>query len=123
METIEYQFSKTLRFGLTLKDHERKNKTHQTFKDLIGVSAQRIKEDASRDHDKTEQQLVTSVAACVKLMHQYLDAWEKIYRRTDQLALTKDFYKQMAKKACFDAYWLDNKERKQPQSQIIAIRL
>jgi len=121
METIEYQFSKTLRFGLTLKDHERKNKTHQTFKDLIGVSAQRIKEDASRDHDKTEQQLVTSVAACVKLMHQYLDAWEKIYRRTDQLALTKDFYKQMAKKACFDAYWLDNKERKQPQSQIIAI--
>lgn len=128
METIknEYQISKTLRFGLTLKEHSRKNKTHQKFKDLIDISAQRIEEGASSDYNKTETELINMVEICVEQIHQHLKAWEAVYRRSDQLALTKDFYKQMARKACFDANWEEyNKKKKEwenyPKSQEIKL--
>jgi len=68
METIKktYQLSKTLSFGLTLKNHDRKNKTHQYFKYLIDISTQRIIKDATNNNSKIEQELVTDVSCFVQ---------------------------------------------------------
>lgn len=123
METMnnQYQFSKTLRFGLTLKEYIKKNESHSTLKELINHSIASIEKTAHADIQKTEKETIAMINACVDLIHQHIKSWQKICFRSDQITLSKDYYKQLAKKACFDVYWLDKKERKQPQSQAIAL--
>lgn len=119
--TNQYAVSKTLRFGLTLKRSAKKNKSHQELDALVAGSEEKIKQEVFNAVSHNDTRLIRDVSACIKEMSRYLHSWQDVYRRTDQIALTKDFYKRMAKKACFEGFWLDNKQNKQPQSQIIKL--
>lgn len=118
--TNQYAISKTLRFGLTLKNSEKKNKSHEMLKNLLIKSEQLIKRDASKGALHAESKLVNYVSQCIDGIKSNLQAWEDVYRRSDQIALTKDYYRRLARKACFDGFWED-KGRKQPQSQLIKL--
>lgn len=125
--TKQYAIRKTLRFGLTLKNSEKKNRSHEELKNLILSSAERIKKEvASKGGEHDDLKLINDVSRCVKGIGEYLQSWQEIYRRTDQIALTKDYYKRLARKACFDSCWeefnrRENKWGKAPKSQIIKI--
>lgn len=119
--TNQYAVSKTLRFGLTLKRSAKKNKSHQELDALVAGSEEKIKQEVFKAVSHDDTRLIRDVSACINEMSRYRQSWQDIYRRTDQIALTKDFYKRMAKKACFEGFWPDNKEEKQPQSQIIKL--
>jgi len=125
--TNQYAISKTLRFGLTLKNSKKKNRSHKELEDLILSSAERIKKEvASKGGEHDDLKLINDVSRCVKGIGEYLQSWQEIYLRTDQIALTKDYYKRLARKACFDSCWeefnrRENKWEKAPKSQIIKI--
>ena len=123
MEPIknEFQLLKALGFGLTAKHSEKKNKTHEELMDLIQLSEERIKGKTKPTNEITEKKMLEIISECVFLMKHHINTWEKVYNRADQITLTKEYYKELAKKACFDAFWTDNKDNKQPKSQLIKL--
>lgn len=113
METIknEYQLSKTLRFGLTLKEKPRKEgytgeiyQSHKELKELISISERKIKESLEK-LNKYNHLPIEEVRSCYDNIHRYLKEWEKVYTRYDQIDVTKDFYRHLERKARFDGFW------------------
>ena len=122
MEDFEnkYQITKTIRFGLTLKKYCKKNSTHQILSDLIDFSQNKIEQNANKSIEKTEKVFVENVQDCLCQIIEYLKNWECVYNRTDQISLTRDYYKIIARKANFDIKNTDKGESK-PKSQFIKI--
>ena len=98
----EYQLTKTIRFGLTLKQSPKKHETHQYLKELCLTSEDRIKKDTKLSQKFDENKMLEDVHICLKLINKYISEWSYVYTRADQIALTKNFYKILSKKACFD---------------------
>lgn len=126
----KYQITKTIRFGLTLKKSDKKNKTHQILLDLLNKSQQKIEETVKKANNKTEQDFVRNVRDCYNQMKAYLNGWQQVYERADQISLTKEYYKIIARKANFNGFWTIsrfNKRRnvqeevRQPQTQLIKV--
>lgn len=125
MENLEnfenkYQITKTIRFGLTLKKSQKKNPSHLELKDLVDASEKRIIENSKKINNLTEKNFVSLCGNCIKEIEEYLESWKNVYTRGDQIYITRDYYKIIAKKAKFDTKITDTKENK-PKSQLIKI--
>ena len=93
----EYQTQKTIRFGLTATNQ---NLYSEEIMKLLNISEERIikeKVKVNNDTDKTNQ-----LRGCLVQIKKYLKTWENIYAQIDFLAITKDYYKVISKKARFD---------------------
>ncbi|KIM12007.1 MAG: hypothetical protein KU37_03970 [Sulfuricurvum sp. PC08-66] len=101
--TNQYQLSKTLRFGATLKEDEKKCKSHEELKGFVDISYENMKSSATIAESLNENELVKKCERCYSEIVKFHNAWEKIYYRTDQIAVYKDFYRQLSRKARFDA--------------------
>lgn len=115
-----YQITKTIRFGLTLKKSAKKNPTHQILFDCVKHSQKEVELKSKKNSEKTEKVIIENVQDCLCQIIEYLKKWERIYDRADQISLTRDYYKIIAKKAKFDIKKTDKGESK-PKSQFIKI--
>ncbi|MCX7877997.1 MAG: hypothetical protein N2510_05065, partial [Ignavibacteria bacterium] len=125
----KYQLSKTLRFGLTLKQKTKKKnyigdvyESHTELKDLVKFSEDKIKFEIKHSSDANIP--VEDIKKSLDWINKFLEAWEKIYHRTDQLALEKDYYKKLSRKIGFQGFWYykkDNELVKRPQSREIKL--
>lgn len=131
--TNEYQLSKTVRFGLTKAIKTRKEgftgkiyESHSELSELVKISEDRVKQSVSTDSKSELGLSIDSIQKCLFLISDYLIAWQQVYRRSDQIALDKDYYKILCKKIGFDGFWFDvdrrtGRKTKKPQSQIIGL--
>jgi len=96
------QISKTLRFGATLKEDKKKCKSHEELQEFVDISYKTMKSSATIAESLNEIELVKKCERCYSEIIKFHEAWEQIYCRTDQIAVYKDFYRQLARKARFD---------------------
>ncbi len=119
-----YQINKTIRFGLTIND-KKKNKTHTLLKGKIDSSLKSVKESLTETENKGEADFLKEISRLFNEIKTFSTQWGQVCHRTDQVAVTKDFYRVLTRKARFDGFWkTKNKqgiEQKQPQSQIIKL--
>lgn len=99
----QYQLSKTLRFGATLKDYEKKCKSHEELKEFVNSTYNNLKNSTTIAKRLNEKELVKKCELCYNEISKFYNAWKNIYYRTDQIAIYKDFYRQLSRKARFDA--------------------
>jgi hypothetical protein len=116
-----YQINKTLRFGLTLNNEaiekkDQKADSHILLKGSIINSFDSIQEQCKSTKPWNEKEIVTQIRSAVETIKCFQSQWGKIYTRYDQLAVTKEFYQTLTKKARFDGFWINQKGVKQPQS-------
>jgi len=97
------QISRTLRFGATLKEDEKKCKSHEELQGFVDISYENMKSGAIKDRSLHEKDLVEKCELCYSEIVRFHEAWEQIYCRIDQIAVYKDFYRQLSRKARFDA--------------------
>lgn len=131
MENIynHYQISKTLRFGLSKKEKIRKKEftdeiyeNHKELNDLVQISEKRIKSIVSSDNKTQISLSINSVKNCLIGIDTFISTWHEIYKRKDQIALDKDYYKILSKKIGFQGFWIDQRtQKKNPQSRIISL--
>lgn len=124
--TNQYQLSKTLRFGFTQKEKVRKEnfdgsiyQSHAALRELT-IESERLIKGKLKSNTDTALPL-EKIRACIEEIKRYTDTWSKIFTRDDQLALSKEYYRVMARKARFDAFWKNYRDVKQPQSQIVRL--
>lgn len=130
-----YEVRKTVRFWLNQPNKKSNiNKTHWQLKDLVDLSFEREKKLINNEKN---QVLIDSEKALIEKLQQYvnwlevqLENWEWTYQRYDLIAINKDYYKILARKAKFDAMWeiskFDKKSNKyikvkQPQASQISL--
>lgn len=125
----KYQITKTIRFGLTKKRIGKKHESHEVLDSLLKLSEERIISAAGKASSE-EVQFVKDVRNCLAQIKEYLKDWKQVYLRADQISLTKEYYRIIARKANFDGFWIEqrfNKRNnrkegvKQPQTQLIKI--
>lgn len=131
MEIIQnkYQFSKGIRFGLTLKKKSRKKEftgeiyeSHRLLKELVDFSEKNISKSISKNEYSGIP--IEKIKETLEDINIFIRRWEQIYFRVDQIALDKDFYRKLSKKIGFEAFWYeDNKNGKikKPQSREIKL--
>ncbi|MDR2755658.1 MAG: hypothetical protein LBC20_08115 [Planctomycetaceae bacterium] len=116
----QYQISKTLRFGLTLKEKNKKegyegdiHKSHSQLENLIKYSEEKIIEKVNKNKEITtfiESELpLQAIRQCLDDTKKYISDWEQFHTRYDQIAVLKDFYRKLERKARFDGFWMDKK--------------
>ena len=119
-----YQVSKTIRFGLTSVESNKKNTSHEFLKDLIIITENKIKESLKNNtENKPEKLFLVEVEDTLRNMSFFITSWEKCYKRTDQITLSKEYYKNLARKACFDWFWIQSTKKgeiKMPTSSAIS---
>lgn len=98
----KYQYNKTVRFGNTLKQTICKNKSHQELNELVHSSFHALAQSVKKGEDKTEQTFLDEIDKCFSKIKSFHKSWSEIYGRHDQVAVTKDFYRILEKKARFD---------------------
>ena len=125
----KYQISKTIRFGLTKKRIGKKHESHEVLDSLLKLSEERIISAAGKASSE-EEQFVKDVRNCLAQIKEYLKDWKQVYLRADQISLTKEYYRIIARKANFDGFWIEQRfnkrnnrkeEVKQPQTQLIKV--
>ena len=128
-----YEVRKTVRFWLNQPNKKWDLKTHLEFKDFTEKSFQNIENElASNDKYNIgdEEQLIKKTSAFVEQLKIQLWYWKVFYQRYDLIAINKDYYKILARKAKFDAMWeiskFDKKSNKpikvkQPQASQISL--
>lgn len=99
---INYQLTKTLRFGLTKVRKEKKHLSHEELDDLVMVSEERIKKEHPQGENQLdEQSFVKKIGECSKAIKDYLLSWGKVCRRIDKISVTKEFLNILARKTYF----------------------
>ena len=141
-----YQIKKTIKFGLSLKElddlkeandsrisnkriyinHEKKFKTHQEFLNQIIESNNKLKDELEKNSTTTLEQTIDNVKNIIGDIEIYFTYWESNFNNLNNINCTKDYYKILAKKACFDPFWeeINKKEEwnKKPFSSVICLR-
>lgn len=120
----KYQVTKTIRMGLSLKKSVKKNPSHTELLTLVDRSEENIKANIPDRSSLNEKEMVNAVIEFIAFAKKYLADWTIIHERMDQIAFTKEYYKKIAVKACFNWFWERRDRRtqryiKQPQSQIV----
>lgn len=119
----KYQITKTIRFGLTVKKivngQKRKNPSHTILEELVNISEEKIKANAKQDIKHSETTMLNIAADCSLQMHEYLKKWEVVFMRTDQISLTKEFYRIMSRKGRFDGFWYEEKLIKKTGEKVL----
>ena len=130
-----YEVRKTVRFWLNQPRKKSDiNKTHWLLKDLVEISFEREKKLINNENNHvlidTEKVLIEELQQYVNGLEIQLKNWKWIYQRYDLIAINKDYYKILARKAKFDAMWeitkFDKKSNKyikvkQPQASQISL--
>jgi hypothetical protein len=111
----EYQTQKTIRFGLTVTNE---NLYSEEIRKLLETSEEKIKQ-LKKAKDDTLQ--IQKLRCCLDKIKEYLKTWNTVYSQIDFLAVTKDYYKVLERKGNFNGFWIDIKNRKQPQSSEIKL--
>lgn len=125
----KYQLSKTLRFGLTLKEkisnnEKRPYQSHSQFRDLIILSENKIREGISTPQNRDLPSFIHRIQNCTDFINDFIHDWWMILMHTGQIELDKDYYKSLTKKVGFVGFWYkENKKKgektKQPQARNI----
>lgn len=102
-----YQLSKTIRFGLTLKNKIWKNGkegycSHSELRDLVKVSEKRVHDSVPAKSSKDMKSVLKSIIDCTANMKQFMSDWKKVSLYHGQIELDKDYYKMLAKKIGFN---------------------
>lgn len=128
METtnINYQISKTIRFGLSSKEKisiggRKVYKSHQEFADLVQTSINRIKDECSKDDKRGQTLPLEEIRICLNMMSKFLSCWFNIKRQEGQIAFDKDYYKTLSRKIGFQGFWRKGNNVKMPQSRTISL--
>ena len=126
-----FQIKKTIRFGLSLKEldevsqatsssflskryyknHEKKFKTHQDFIKEITNSKINIEEFLPKNENDFQnaendfQSILKKIVCLIKNLNEFVDFWKETNSFFSSYKITKDYYKNLAKKACFDPFW------------------
>ena len=130
-----YEVRKTVRFWLNQPSKKSDiNKTHWLLKDLVEISFEREKKLINNENNQvlidTEKVLIEKLQQYVNWLEIQLKNWKWTYQRYDLIAINKDYYKILARKAKFDAMWeitkFDKKSNKyikvkQPQASQISL--
>ncbi|MDR0305996.1 MAG: transposase [Chitinispirillales bacterium] len=93
----QYQFSKTLRFGLTSTNQ---NLYSEETMRLLKVSQEKIEKQVKKENNNTDK--TNQLRNCLVQIKEYLKTWDNTYPQIDFLAITKDYYKVISRKARFD---------------------
>lgn len=118
----KYQLSKTLRFGLTLKEKISNNEktpyqSHSQFRDLIILSENKIREGISTPQNRDLSSFIHRIQNCSDLINVFIHNWWMILMHTGQIELDKDYYKSLTKKVGFVGFWYkENKKRVKKRS-------
>lgn len=97
----DYQLNKTLRFGLTINENK-SNKTHSVLNESIQLSLDVVKKNAETIDKMGEDIFVKKISTLFNEIKCFSENWGAICLRTDQIAVSKDFYRILTKKARFD---------------------
>ena len=106
MEKIEnhYQTSKTIRFGLVQKKKIKKEgytgklyRSHSVLKELTDYSIEKVENSLSSTTNQELNSLTFSLSRCLNLISDFCNSWFSIYKRIDQIALDKDYYRLLCK--------------------------
>ena len=128
-----YEVRKTVRFWLNQPNKKWDLKTHLEFKDFTEKSFQNIENELASNGKYNigdEEQLIKKISAFVEQLKIQLWYWKVFYQRYDLIAINKDYYKILARKARFDAIWeiskfdkkLNKKIKiKQPQASQVSL--
>lgn len=103
-----YEVRKTVRFWLNQPNKKWDLKTHLEFKDFTEKSFQNIENELASNGKYNigdEEQLIKKISAFVEQLKIQLWYWKVFYQRYDLIAINKDYYKILARKARFDAIW------------------
>ena len=102
----EYQMTKTIRFGLTLKNKipvggGNVYQSHSALKDLVDVSEHRVRTSVTVGVNKDMSSMLNSIIECTSEMKNFLSDWRRVSSYKGQIELDKDFYKSLTKKIGF----------------------
>lgn len=106
----EYQLSKTIRFGLTKKEKVRKPnydgeifESHKELDELIKISEERIKNSVFANSNSEKDILpIEQIEKCLVSITNFIRDWQQFYKRKDQIAIDKDYYKILCNKIGLD---------------------
>ena len=122
---MNYQISKTIKFGLTTNPKE--NKCHTELAELVSISEKSIVEEARRNNSyllNDNFNFLEYTYDCLIEINNYIVQWEIIQKRNDLLFFTFVFYKQLARKARFDARWIDRDNKNQPsKNKLVSLKI
>ena len=122
---MNYQISKTIKFGLTTNPKE--NKCHTELAELVSISEKSIVEEAIRNNSyllNDNFNFLEYTYDCLIEINNYIVQWEIIQKRNDLLFFTFVFYKQLARKARFDARWIDRDNKNQPsKNKLVSLKI
>ncbi|GHT58552.1 hypothetical protein AGMMS50239_03340 [Bacteroidia bacterium] len=93
----EYQTQKTIRFGLTVTNN---NLYSENIVKLLKCSEEKIKEQLKKT--QTDDLQNQRLRCCLIEIKEYLKTWNNVFSQIDFLAITKDYYKVLSRKAKFD---------------------
>ena len=118
-----------MRFWLNQPNKKWDFKTHLEFKNFTEKSFQNIENELASNGKYNigeEEQLIKKISAFVEQLKIQLWYWKVFYQRYDLIAINKDYYKILARKAKFDAMWEISKSNKyikvkQPQASQISL--
>lgn len=98
---INYQLTKTLRFGLTKVRKEKKHLSHEELDDLVMISEERIKNEKTQNIPFNEQSFIKDIRDCSDKIKDYLLSWGKVCKRVDKITVRKEFFKILSRKTFF----------------------
>ena len=101
IKMINYQLTKTLRFGLTKVRKEKKHLSHDELDELVMVSENRIKNEKTQNIPFNEQSFIKDIRDCSDKIKDYLLSWGKVCKRVDKITVRKEFFKILSRKTFF----------------------
>ena len=103
-----YEVRKTERIWLTQPNKKWEKISHLELNELVKTSLERIKSDIDKDDNsiiKNEKNLIENSRQFINELNVQFWTWKNIYKRYDLISVNKDYYRILARKAKFDAFW------------------
>jgi len=116
-----YEVRKTERIWLTQPNKKWEKISHLELNELVKTSLERIKSDIDKDDNsiiKNEKNLIKNSRQFVNELNVQFWTWKNIYKRYDLISVNKDYYRILARKAKFDAFWKEGRTKYPKANQI-----
>ena len=116
-----YEVRKTERIWLTQPNKKWEKISHLELNELVKTSLERIKSDIDKDDNsiiKNEKNLIENSRQFVNELNVQFWTWKNIYKRYDLISVNKDYYRILARKAKFDAFWKEGRTKYPKANQI-----
>ena len=116
-----YEVRKTERIWLTQPNKKWEKISHLELNELVKTSLEIIKSDIDKDDNsiiKNEKNLIENSRQFVNELNVQFWTWKNIYKRYDLISVNKDYYRILARKAKFDAFWKEERTKYPKANQI-----